>query len=480
MQSFNSYSEIKKFIDKENVKIIDLKFIDLLGAWRHLTIPAQSFSETTLSQGYGVDGSSIFSAKKVTQGDMLIIPDISSAIMDPFWDEPCLSFICNFREIKSGNESEYAPRNIARKAEAYLATQDFADTIYLLPELEYYMLDEVEWHNTETSAGYRIGSNQSSPTTAMDDPDELVRSRIHKQSGYFVAPPMDSNYLVRQEICNTLEKVGIKVKYHHHEVGSCGQEEIEIDFMPFVRGCDTVLISKYIIQNTAQENGQIATFMPKPIANHAGSGMHLHLYLRKNGQPVFWDEKGYAHLSKIALNFMGGVMTHGRSLMAISCASANSYRRLKPGFETPMSFFFSESNREAALRIPGYADTPETKRFEFRPSDATGNIYLTMSAIVMAGIDGVRKELDPTKSGFGPFDGPGPKLPFTTENRQLFIPRTLEEALYALNEDQDYLLEGGVFTKNFLESYINYKWYNEVLEIWGRPHPYEYDLYFNL
>lgn len=177
---------------------------------------------------------------------------------------------------------------------------------------------------------------------------------------------------------------------------------------------------------------------------------------------------------------MGGVMSHGRSLMAISCASANSYRRLKPGFETPQSFFFSEANREAALRIPGYADTPETKRFEFRPSDATGNIYLTMSAIVMAGIDGVRKKCDPTESGFGPFDGPGPKLPFTTENRRLFIPRTLKEALYALNEDQDYLLEGGVFTKNFLDSYISYKWYNEVLEIWGRPHPYEYDLYFNL
>jgi glutamine synthetase len=480
MISFKDYKDIQAFIQKENVKTIDLKFIDLLGSWRHITIPARALTQTSLKSGYGIDGSSVFSSKKVTQGDMNIIPDINSAFIDPFWEDPCLTFICNLTEIKSGQYSDLDPRGITRRAEAFLAKQDFADTLFISPELEFYLLDEVEWHNTDVSAGFRIGSHQSSPPSMMNDPEELVRSRVHRQSGYLIAPPQDSNYLVRQDICNLLEEMDIKVKYHHHEVGSCSQEEIEFEFHPLLLACDSAWIAKYVIKNMAIENGMIATFMPKPIANQAGSGMHIHMYLRKGDKPVFWDEKGYAHMSDIGLSFMAGIMSHGRALMALVSASVNSYRRLKPGFETPTSFYFSESNREAALRIPGYADTPETKRFEFRPSDATGNIYLSTAALLMAGIDGIKKKLNPTELGFGPFDGPGPKLPFKTENIRLFIPRTFEQALYALNDDMDFLLEGDVFSREIIKSYIEYKWENEVLELWGRPNPYEYDLYFDL
>jgi len=480
MLNFQNYDEIKDLIQREDVEIIDLKFIDLLGAWRHVTIPARTFSENTIREGYGIDGSSVFSAKKVTRGDMSIIPDIKAAFMDPFWGDPCLSFICNIVDAKTKEDSELDTRCVARRAEAHLAKQNFADEIHIAPELECYLLDEVEWRNTDNAAFSRVGSHQSSPPTMEDDPEHFTRPRIKRQTGYLVAPPQDSNFIVRQEICFLLEEIGIPIKYHHHEVGSLGQEEIEFEFLPFLRGCDSALVSKYFIKNSAIEHGMIATFMPKPIANQTGSGLHIHMYLRKNGKPVFYEKGGYADLSKLALYFIAGIFEHSRAIMALSCASTNSYRRLKPGFETPTAFFFSEANREAAIRIPGYATSPEDKRIEFRLADATGNIYLTVSAIIMAGIDGIKRKIDPTERGFGPFDGRGPELKFGTENKRLFIPHNFEEALYAINDDMGFLCDDGVFTQNFLKSYIDYKWKNEILEIWGKPHPYEFELYFDL
>jgi len=480
MLTFQNLDEIKNLIKKEEIEIIDLKFIDLLGAWRHVTIPARAFGENTIVYGYGIDGSSVFSAKKVTRGDMSIIPDIKAAFIDPFWGDPCLSFICNIVDAKTKEDSEIDPRGVARRAQACLKHQPFADSLFISPELEYYLLDEVEWRNTDNSAFLRVGSHQSSPPTMEDDPDKLTRPRIKRHTGYLVAPPQDSNFVVRQEICFLLEEVGIPTKYHHHEVGNLGQEEIEFEFLPFLTGCDSALVSKYFIKNAAIEHGMLATFMPKPIANQTGTGMHIHMYLKKNDEHVFYKKDGYADLSETALFFIAGIFEHARAIMALSCASTNSYRRLKPGFETPVSFFFSEANREAAIRIPGYAILPHEKRIEFRPSDATGNIYLTVSAIIMAGIDGIRRKINPTERGFGPFDGKGPEIKFDAENKRLFIPRTFEEALYALNDDMAFLCEDGVFTENFLKSYIDYKWRNEILEIWGKPHPYEFELYFDL
>jgi glutamine synthetase len=480
MLSFKNFQEVKEFMEHEEIQIVDLKFIDLLGAWRHVTIPGRALNETSFNGGYGIDGSSVFSSKKVTRGDMKIIPDRSFAFMDPFWGDPCLSFVCNLAEVKSGRDIELDPRSIARKAESYLSKQDFADTILISPELEYYLLDEVEWHNTDISSGFRVGSHQSSPPSMTRDEDELMRNRIHRQSGYLVAPPQDSNFLIRQEISELLEESEIAVRYHHHEVGNLSQEEIEVEFLPFVKGCDSALLAKYIIKNVAAENGMIATFMPKPIANQAGTGMHIHMNLKKDGTSILFKKGGYADLDELAIQFISGILEHGRAIMAISCASTNSYRRLKPGFETPTSFYFSEANREAAIRIPGYATTPETKRFEFRPSDATGNIYLTVSALVMAGIDGIKRKINSVERGFGPFDGPGPALQFSWENQRLFLPRSYEEALYALRDDWDFLMVNDVFTRSFLETYIDYKWETEILTIWGRPHPFEFDLYFDL
>ncbi|OQX84095.1 type I glutamate--ammonia ligase [candidate division KSB1 bacterium 4484_87] len=472
-------SHIFKTVEQEKIEMVDLKFIDLFGRWHHLTIPVSQFSERVFEKGVAFDGSSVPGFKKLEAGDMLLIPDPSTMWIDPFWDMPTLSFICSAYEADTRDLFKNDPRNIARRAEEYLKSTGIADQSLWSPEFEFYIFDHITYEFDINLACYRIDSVEADWNTGSSEEQNLGH-KIPRQGGYHAIPPLDNSYNLRAKMVSCIESSGIEVKYHHHEVGGPGQSEIEIHHHPLLKAADLTKLIKYIIRMVANRNNKTVTFMPKPLYSEAGSGMHIHVKLFKDGKPLFYDKNGYAGLSQTALYFIGGVLKHGPALLAFTNPSTNSYKRLVPGFEAPVKAIFGLANRSAAIRIPKYADTPEEKRFEFRPPDATSNIYLALTAMLMAGIDGVRNKIDPGKEGFGPYDVNVFTLPKSKLDRIKSLPTSLFEAMEALRKDHDFLLEGDIFSKELIETWMEYKIKKEYDEVRNRPHPYEMSLYYDL
>ncbi len=470
--------ELKAMIETHQIESIDIKYSDLVGNWYHLGIPVAGL-ESLLKDGVPFDGSSVPGMRSVESGDMLLFPDPSTAIIDPFTRNPTLrmlSYICD-AETRAGVAKD--PRSLARRVQAHLEKTGIADESRWIPEFEFYLFNEAEIHNDKFSAGYRFTSAENKEDLPFGYKD-INGTAVANRKGYHIDVPFDKHADVRQEMVRLIEQAGCPIRYHHHEVGLSGQQEIETELLDFRLIVDRMMYIKDIIHNAALRNGLTATFMPKPLYDEPGNGMHFHIQLRKGGKNIFYRPGGYADLSDDALCFIGGILAHGRSLAAFTNPSTNSYKRLLPGFEAPVKLFFGLANRSAAIRIPRYATTEHSKRIEFRTSDGTCNYYFTMSALLMAGLDGIQKGIMPTpKNGMGPFDDNIFAWSDEKKERLAAIPASLEEALEALRGDHDYLMAGDVFNEELMESWIAEKT-KEVIAVRNRPHPFEMNLYYSL
>jgi glutamine synthetase len=454
-------------------RMIDLKFSDLWGRWHHVTIPARQFTDQLMRDGVGFDGSSV-GLKSVKSGDMVLLPDLTTAFRDPFCHEPTLSFICSAFEADTKAPFANDPRNVVLRAEEYLRSTGIADESIWGPEYEFYVFNSVSIENGVNVASYRVDSAEAAWNSATAGHGHLIP--LH--GGYHAIPPKDSLHNLRSEICVELERAGIEVKYHHHEVGGPGQCEIETPLVGILRAGDATQLIKYFVKNIAVRHGQTATFMPKPLFGEAGSGMHFHQMLRSAGRNVFFARGAYGCMSETARHYIGGILRHGAALLAITNPSTNSYRRLVPGFEAPVSAIYSLGNRSAAIRVPKYADQEDTARFEFRPPDATCNVYLALAAQLMAGLDGIAKRIDPTAEGFGPIDKN--VFALSEEERRTIrsLPTSLAQACDALEEDHDFLLAGDVFDATMLADYIRHLRADDAA-VRERPHPFEVGRYFD-
>ncbi len=460
---------------KENgVRYVDLKFADLAGAWHHLTIPLSSLNEKLFETGVGVDGSSLAGFSSIERGDMIMVPDPSTAIIDPFYEFPTLSMIGDIMDVAE-HITPYSrnPRRVARAAETYLEKSLPGHKMIVGPEFEFYVFDKVNFYQGPDNAFYYLDSVEAEWQAAADD--ESLGYKIPYKKGYHVAPPMDRTFNLRSEICAILDSIGVKLKYHHHEVGGGGQHEIETDFSSLLHMADQSMLVKYVVKNHCFRKGKSATFMPKPLFNEPGSGLHVHQYLADDNGSVFYDENGPGRLSDIGKWYVGGILKHVDSLLAFTNPSTNSFKRLVPGFEAPVAGTYSVGNRTACIRIPGYQREPEKMRFEFRPPDGTMNPYLAFAAMLMAGLDGVKNKIDPGQ----PFDKNLDKLSPEELEKIHQLPVTLEDALNALRDDHGYLLEGGVFTEDLIDSWLKMK-RSDVTHIRVRPTPYEFELYYDL
>ncbi len=471
---FKTIDEAVDYVRRNGFKMIDMKFTDLAGRWHHITLPVSEFNEKLMKNGVGFDGSSV-GLKSVSSGDMVLIPDLSAAFIDPFWEVPTLSFICSSYEADTKQPFSRDPRNIIVRAEKYMQDLQIADQSLWGPEYEFYIFDNVAFENGVNTSSYRVDSREADWQSARGGHGHV----IPPHGGYHVIPPKDQLYNLRSEMCMVLESMGIEIKYHHHEVGGPGQCEIETPLFGIQKAGDSAQMIKYVTKMIAYKHGQTATYMPKPLYGEAGSGMHFHQQLFKDSRNVFYDEKGYGHLSQTALYYIGGMLKHGASILAFTNPSTNSYRRLIPGFEAPVNAFFSLANRSAAIRVPKYATSSEAVRFEFRPPDATCNVYFALAVQLMAGLDGIRNKIDPREHGFGPIDEN--VFAWPPERRETIkpLPSSLREALEALDRDHAYLLEGSVFDEGHIDDWIKTK-YKEYYEIRNRPHPYEMYLYYDL
>jgi glutamine synthetase len=476
---FRNPKEVIKFAKVNKIEMIDLKFIDLFGRWHHLSLPKSQLNMDMFKRGIPFDGSATPGFKSVESGDMALIPDIKTARIDPFWDMPTLSFVCSSAEADTIKLYKREPRCIAQQAERYLIQTGIADKSFWSTEFEFYIFDSISYKNDINMASYIIDSSEADWNSYLREEKNLGH-KIPTHSGYHAIPPLDDLFDLRAEMVRTIEKGGIPVRYHHHEVGGPGQSEIEILDDTLTNMGDITMWVKYVIKMMARKYSRTVTFMPKPLYNEAGNGMHFHQHLFKKRKPLFYDKNGYAGLSKLALYYIGGLLIHGSALVALTNPSTNSFKRLVPGFEAPVKLFFSLANRSAAIRIPKYAQKPEEKRMEFRPPDASCNVYLALAAQLMAGIDGIKKKIDPTRAGFGPIDENVFALPQKEKDKIKSIPMTLKDALDALKEDHQFLLEGGVFTEDILEVWIDHKLNKEYNEVRNRPHPYEMSLYYDV
>lgn len=474
---FEDIEQVQHYIRDEGITTVDLKFCDLDGRWHHLSMPAGRFDERLAIHGVGFDGSSVgFAALEA--GDMAMRPDLSTGFRDPFFEQPTLSFLCNIVEADTARPSPLDPRGIAARSEAYLQGTGIASESLWLPELEFYLFDRVRYGSGVNRAGYQVDSGEAYWNS---EGGELQNYgfQVPPHGGYHAIPPADSTFNLRNEMVQALEQMGVAVKYHHHEVGGPGQGEIELPLTPLVRCADQVMLAKYVIRMTAYRHGKTAVFLPKPLYNEAGSGLHFHHTLRRDGQPVYYDPAGYAGLSRAALHGIAGLLKHAPAVLAFTNPSTNSYRRLVPGFEAPVSLFFSLANRSAAIRVPKYATSPESKRFEFRTPDATCNPYLALAAQLLAILDGIRQEIDPAVEGYGPIDENIFTWPEERRREIRALPSSLSEALQALRSDQDFLRQGDTFPAALIQQWIRLR-EKDVRDIAARPHPYEMDLYFDL
>ncbi len=474
MRAFETAKDVVEFIKKENVEIVDLRFMDFPGLWQHFSVPPREIEEETFEQGIGFDGSSIRGWQAINESDMLVKPVPSTAFLDPFLAAKTLTLICNICDPITGEDYSRDPRNISRKAENYLKSLGIADTAYFGPEAEFFIFDDIRFDQNEHEGYYHIDSIEGRWNTGREENPNLGYKPRYKE-GYFPVPPTDSLQDLRSEMVLILEKIGILTEAQHHEVATAGQAEIDMRFAPLVEMADNLLKYKYVIKNTAHKHNKTVTFMPKPVFNDNGSGMHVHVSLWKDGQNLFAGQQ-YAGLSETALFAIGGLLKHAPSLLAFTNPTTNSYKRLVPGFEAPVNLAYSGRNRSAAVRIPMYSPSPKAKRIEFRCPDPSCNPYLAFSAMLMAVIDGIQNKIDPGE----PLDKDIYDLPPEELANVPQTPGSLRDALHALEEDHDYLLKGDVFTEDVIETWISYKMTNEVQAIELRPHPWEFALYYDV
>jgi glutamine synthetase len=466
--------EVIQFASEQGARMLDLRFKDLPGLWQHLTVPISELNEDVFTDGIGFDGSSIRGWQAINASDMLIIPDPVTARIDPFMKEPTLVMICDIVDPITRENYSRDPRNVARKAEAYLKASGIADTAYFGPELEFFVFDDIRYDSTEHSSYYFVDSAEGQWNTGRDEGPNLGYKPRYKE-GYFPVPPLDSMHDIRTEMVLTMEKMGIQVEAQHHEVATAGQGEIDMRFDSLVNMGDKLLWYKYIVKNIARRHGKTATFMPKPLFNDNGTGMHTHQSLWKDGQPLFAGD-GYAGVSQMCLYYIGGILKHAPALCAFVAPTTNSYKRLVPGFEAPVNLAYSSRNRSAGVRIPMYSPSPKAKRIEVRFPDPSCNGYLAFAAMLMAGLDGIENRIDPGE----PLDKDIYELSPAELSKVPSVPASLEGALNALEVDHEFLTKGDVFTQDVLDMWISYKRSNEVDAIRLRPHPYEFKLYFDI
>jgi glutamine synthetase len=466
----------KDFYDlakKNNAKMVDLKFVDLLGTWQHCSYPLELFDESVFEDGLGFDGSSIRGWQDIHMSDMLAVPDPATAVIDPFFREPTISVLANIVDPVTKESYTRDPRHVARKGAAYLKQTGIADTCYIGPEPEFFIFDEVRYEQNQHRGMYQIDSVEGAWNTARFEEPNLGYKPSFK-GGYFPVSPTDTYHDLRGEMVYEMQKIGIKIEAHHHEVATAGQAEIDMRFEELVKMSDQFMWYKYIIKNVAKRNGKTVTFMPKPVFDDNGSGMHSHFSLWKGGKPLFAGDK-YAGLSELGLYCAGGLLKHAPAILAFAAPTTNSYRRLVPGFEAPVNLVMSARNRSAGVRIPMYSSNPKAKRLEFRCPDPTANGYLAWTAMLMAAIDGVKNKIDPGE----PLDLDIYELSAEELAKYRHTPGSLEKAIDALEADHKFLIEGGVFTEDLIQTWIKWKRREEIKPLHLRPHPHEFHLYYD-
>ncbi|MEM9906840.1 MAG: type I glutamate--ammonia ligase [Cyanobacteria bacterium P01_D01_bin.44] len=467
-------AEVLNMIQDQDIQLIDLKFIDLPGIWQHLTLHRSQIDESSFTDGVAFDGSSIRGWKAINESDMMMVPDPTSAWIDPFMSEPTLSMICTIKEPRTGELYERCPRAVASKAIQYLQSTGIGDTAYFGPEAEFFVFDDVRFDQTESSSYYYVDSVEGRWNTGREEEGGNLGYKPRYKEGYFPVSPTDTLQDMRSEMLLSMASLGVPIEKHHHEVATGGQCELGFRFGKLIKAADWLMIYKYCIKNVAKKYGKSVTFMPKPLFNDNGSGMHTHQSIWNGDQPLFAGD-GYAGLSQTALWYIGGILKHAPALLAFTNPTTNSYKRLVPGFEAPVNLAYSQGNRSASVRIPLSGDSPKAKRLEFRCPDATSNPYLAFAAMLCAGIDGIKNQIDPGS----PLDVDIYDLSPEELAKIPSTPGSLEEALTALEKDQEFLTVGGVFTADFIQNWIEYKLDNEVLPMKLRPHPYEVALYYD-
>ncbi len=475
-------NDVMAKIEGEQIRVIDLRFIDLPGLWQHFTVSSKEFSADVFEEGIGFDGSSIRGFQQIQESDMLLFPDASSAFMDPFSAEPTLCLICNVKDPVTGEDYSRDPRYIAQKAERYLQSTGIGDTAYFGPEPEFFIFDDVRFGQSYNEGYYHIDAGEGFWNAGrVENPDGAGNSRnlgykIRYKQGYFPVPPMDSHQDLRTEMLLALEALGVDIEVHHHEVGTAGQAEIDMRFDSLVNMGDKLLKYKYAVKNVARKHGKTVTLMPKPVFQDNGSGMHVHQSIWKDGRNQFFAAGTYGDLSETAVHYIGGILKHAPALLALTNPTTNSYRRLVPGYEAPINLIYSMRNRSAAVRIPVYSKSEKAKRVECRFPDPTCNGYLAFSAMLMAGLDGIQNKIMPPE----PMDKDLYDLPPEELGKIESTPGDLAQVLDALEADHDFLLKGDVFTPDVIENWISYKRENEVDAMRLRPHPWEFALYFDI
>ncbi len=475
---FQGADDLLAYIEENDVETIDVRFCDLPGVMQHFTIPAQYLTADIIEEGLSFDGSSIRGFQKIHESDMSLLPDISSAYLDPFRKSKTLNMNWFVHDPITKEAYSRDPRNIARKAEEYLRSTGIGDTAFMGPEAEFYVFDSVRFETKQNAGYYFIESDAGAWASGQEnDIDGRVNRgyKVKYKGGYFPVAPVDHFGDLRDDMVRNLQQVGLVIERAHHEVGTAGQSEIATKFDTLLRAADNVMKYKYVVKNTAWEAGKTATFMPKPIFGDNGSGMHVHQSIWKNGDPLFADEAGYAGLSDLARWYIGGILKHAPSLLAFTNPTANSYHRLVPGFEAPVNLVYSQRNRSACIRIPLTGPSPKAKRMEFRCPDPSANPYLAFAAMLLAGLDGIQNKIEPP----APIDKDLYELPPDEHAEIATVPASLGEALDALEADHDYLMVGGVFTEDLIESWIELK-REDITALRLRPHPHEFEMYFDL
>ncbi|GAB2983322.1 type I glutamate--ammonia ligase [Actinotalea caeni] len=473
---FSNAEEAIAFTRNEGVEFVDVRFIDLPGVQQHFNIPVEAFNDDAFTDGLMFDGSSIRGFQAIHESDMKLIPDVTSAFIDPF--RAAKTLVVYFSIVDPFTDEPYGrdPRTIAARAEAYLASTGIADTVYFGPEAEFYLFDDIRFSTSAQSSFYHIDSVEAAWNTGREEEGGNLGYKTRFKGGYFPLSPSDRFADLRDQMVLTLKQIGLEVERAHHEVGTAGQQEINYRFNTLRAAADDLMKFKYVIKNVAFNAGKTATFMPKPLFGDNGSGMHSHQSLWKNGEPLFYDEKGYGGLSDMARWYIGGLLAHAPSLLAFTNPSANSYHRLVPGFEAPVNLVYSARNRSACIRIPITGTSPKAKRIEFRVPDPSSNPYLAFSAMLMAGLDGIKNRIEPPE----PVDKDLYELPPEEHAQIAQVPDSLPGVLDALEADHDYLTEGDVFTTDLIETWIDYKRTNEVDALRLRPHPHEFELYYDV
>lgn len=472
-----SVQNVLSLIKEKNIEWVDFRFVGLSGKAQHISLPASEVEEETFENGVAFDGSSIPGFRGIEESDMVMMPDTATAFVDPFTAHPTLVIMCDIY-TPDGERYERDPRSIAQKAEEYMAKTGIGTAAYFAPESEFFIFDDVRFESGMNKSYYEVDSEEAAWNSGRKEEGGNLGFKVPVKGGYVPVAPMDSQQDIRSEMCRLMAEAGMRIERHHHEVATAGQGEINFRFDTLTKTADNLMKYKYIIHNVARQYGKVATFMPKPLFGDNGSGMHVHQSIFNEGNPLFYEKGAYANLSKMALNYIGGILYHAPALIAITNPSTNSFKRLVPGYEAPVNLVFSKGNRSAAVRIPVAAVTPKGCRIEFRTPDSTSNPYLAFAAMLMAGLDGIKKNIDPVALGYGPFDTNIYELSDAEKKDIRSVPGSLDEALNALEADHEFLTEGGVFTQDFINNYIEFK-RAEAKAVSIRVHPHEYSLYFD-